>query len=120
MKIVHLAWNPNVEEQFATAGKDHVAICTVGGGQIKKVMGKSKGGKIVSQCSAAWPNNGQFKNHILTGGSDGKIYHWVGDQVKETVDNNKGSVHSIALRVDNAAGGEVALVGGNDKTLTVY
>jgi len=29
-------------------------------------------------------------------------------------------VHSIALRQDSAAGGEVALVGGNDKTLTVY
>jgi len=31
MKIVHLAWSPNVEELFATAGKDHVAICTFDG-----------------------------------------------------------------------------------------
>lgn len=56
----------------------------------------------------------------MTGGADGKIYHWVGDQVQKTYENNKGSVHSIACRTDKTAGGEVVLVGGNDKTFSVY
>ena len=35
--------------------------------------------------------------------------------------NNKGSVHSVACRKDEKAGAdELVLVGGNDKTLTVY
>ena len=56
----------------------------------------------------------------MTGGQDGKIYQWAGDSITKAYENNKGSVHSIALRVDEAAGGEVALVGGNDKTITCY
>lgn len=71
MKIVHLAWSPHTEELFATAGKDHVALCTVKGSSIEKKVGKSKGGKITSQCSAAWINNAQYKNVLLSGGSDG-------------------------------------------------
>lgn len=80
MKIVHLAWSPNVEELFATAGKDHVAMCTLSGNTITVKKGKAgKGGSIESQCSAAWVNNPAHKNALLTGGSDGKIYHWTGD-----------------------------------------
>jgi len=48
MKVVHLAWNPFSEDLFATAGKDHVILCTVSGKQIKKQKGKSKSGKIAS------------------------------------------------------------------------
>jgi len=48
MKVVHLAWNPHSPELFATAGKDHVLLCTVNGNQIKKQKGKSKTGKIES------------------------------------------------------------------------
>jgi hypothetical protein len=57
MKIVHLAWSPHSEELFATAGKDHIAICTVKSNTVDKKVGKSKGGKIESQCSAAWVNS---------------------------------------------------------------
>jgi hypothetical protein len=46
--------------------------------------------------------------------------HWVGGEIAKVYPNCKGSVHSIALRKDSSVGGEVALVGGNDKTLTVY
>lgn len=62
----------------------------------------------------------KFSNHIITGGSDGCVYHWTGDSVTKKYENCKGSVHSVACRNDSAAGGEVVLVGGNDKTLTVY
>jgi hypothetical protein len=79
MKIVHLAWSPSNEMLFATAGKDHIAICTLNGKTVTMKKGKSKGGKIESQCSAAWFNNAKFKNDCLTGGSDGKVYHWSGD-----------------------------------------
>jgi len=36
----------------------------------------------------------------LTGGQDGKIYQWQADKITKAYENNKGSVHSIALRVD--------------------
>jgi len=71
MKIVHLAFSPHTEELFATAGKDHVAICTISGNSVTKKVGKSKGGKIESQCSAAWINSTSHKNVLLSGGSDG-------------------------------------------------
>lgn len=121
MKVVHLAWNPNTETQFATAGKDHVAICDFDGKKAcKMTKGKAGKGKIESQCSAAFLNDKKYSNMIITGGSDGCVYHWTGDSVTKKYENNKGSVHSVACRIDNAAGGEVVLVGGNDKTLTVY
>ena len=122
MKIVHLAFSPHDDNVFATAGKDHVAICTFDGkDKIKNVKGKpGKGGKIESQCSASFANDPKYKGTLFTGGSDGKVYVWKGDQVEAKVDNNKGIVHSVAARIDSAAGGEVVLVGGNDKTLTVY
>lgn len=121
MKVVHLAWNPNNENQFATAGKDHVAICDFDGKKAcKMTKGKAGKGKIESQCSAAFLNDKKYSNMIITGGSDGCVYHWTGDSVTKKYENNKGSVHSVACRIDKAAGGEVVLVGGNDKTLTVY
>jgi len=50
MKVVHLAWNPNSEDTFATAGKDHMVMCNFDGGKkIKMTKGKAgKGGKIES------------------------------------------------------------------------
>ena len=99
MKVVHLAWSPNDLNVFATAGKDHVMIVTMGDDKkCKGVKGKAKGGKIESQCSAAFLNDPKYSKHIITGGSDGKVYHWEGDSVSKTYDNNKGSVHSVACR----------------------
>jgi len=122
MKVVHLAFNPTSEDTFATAGKDHMALCVYDGKKtVKATKGKAgKGGKIESQCSAAFSSDPAHKNACFTGSSGGQVVHWVNGEVAKTYPNNKGSVHSIALRQDAAAGGEVALVGGNDKTLTVY
>ena len=121
MKVVHLAWSPTSEETFATAGKDHMALCVYDGAKsVKMTKGKAGKGKIESQCSAAFSNDPAHKNAVFTGSSGGEVVHWVNGEIAKTYPNNKGSVHSIALRQDSAAGGEVALVGGNDKTLTVY
>ena len=122
MKIVHLAWSPVNEELFGTAGKDHVTMCTLGADKkIKVVKGKAKGGKIESQASAAWLNNKDFANHMITGGSDGKVYHWAGDSVVKDYDCcSKGAVTSVACRVDSKAGGEIVIAGGKDKSLTVF
>lgn len=120
MVVQHLAWSPTVEESFATAGKDHVMVCALAKDKITKTKGKAGKGKIESQCSAAWVNSPDHKNHIITGGSDGKVYHWIADTVKKAYENNKGAVQSCACRKDDKAGGEVVLVGGNDKTLTIY
>jgi WD40 repeat protein len=81
MKIVHLAFSPHDDNVFATAGKDHVAICTFDGkDKIKNVKGKpGKGGKIESQCSASFANDPKHKGVLFTGGSDGKVYVWKGD-----------------------------------------
>jgi len=43
--------------------------------------GKAGKGKIESQCSAAWLNDKKYANQIITGGSDGCVYHWTGDSV---------------------------------------
>lgn len=66
-------------------------------------------------------NDKQYANHIITGGSDGKVYHWSGDSVVNTYDCcAKGAVTSVACRVDQKAGGEVVIAGGKDKSLTVF
>ena len=121
-KITHLAWSPTGDDKFGTAGLNHVIVCDWNGkDKCKQLKGKApKGGKVQSMCSIAWANSPDKKSQFLTGGQDGKVYHWTGDAVTKGYENNKGSVHSIALRTDEAAGGEVALVGGNDKTLTAY
>ena len=121
MKVVHLTFNPHDDMLFATAGKDHMCLYTFDGSKkITQKKGKAKGGKIESQCSVSFSNDPKNKAHCFTGGSDGKVYHWQGDSVVKAYDNNKGSVHSVAARMDKAVGHEVVLVGGNDKTLMVY
>lgn len=56
----------------------------------------------------------------MSGGSNGKLYHCTGADVNESVKNGKGSIHSVCSIEDPKAGGEVVLVGGNDKTLNAY
>jgi len=49
MKVVHLAFSPTSEETFATAGKDHLALCVYDGAKaIKMTKGKAGKGKIES------------------------------------------------------------------------
>lgn len=59
---------------------------------------------------------------MITGGSDGYVYHWADVKtLKAKVKNGKGSVHSVCSTNDpKGGGGEVVLVGGNDKTLNCY
>ena len=124
MKVVHLAFSGFEENVFATAGKDHLAICTLTGdgkaAKLDKKMGKGKGGTVESQCAAAWSASEATKDTIFSGSSSGEVVQWTGGSIVKTYPNNKGSVHSINMKVDKAAGGEVALVGGNDKTFTIY
>ena len=47
-------FNPFDDNKFATAGKDHMAICVYDGKKSIKIQ-KGKG-KVESQCSAAWIN----------------------------------------------------------------
>ena len=120
MKVVHLAFSPLSDTLFATAGKDHMMLCNFDGTKtIKGTKGKSKGGKVESQCAVAFPSNAQYKADCFTGGSDGKIYHWKNDEVAKFYDNNKGSVMSIACRSDDKVG-ELVIAGGSDKTLSLY
>jgi WD40 repeat protein len=121
MKVAHLAWSPTNENLFGTAGKDHVTMCTLGAdNKVKMVKGKAKGGNIESQCAVAWVNDKSKPNDVITGGSDGKVYHWSGDSVVKDYETCKGPVTSVACRVDAKAGGEVVIAGGKDKSLTIF
>ena len=116
---MHVKFHPTEEGRFATAGKDHLALCEYDGGKkITKKMGSMS--KPASQCCAAWVNDPKFSNDIITGGSDGNLYHWSGGKVNgKPIPNNKGPVQACACRPHETLG-EMVLVGGNDKTLTVY
>jgi hypothetical protein len=117
MKIVHLACNPTDEKHFATVGKDHLCICNIDGDKVSKKQGKAK--DKVSHCSVAFFTDSKYSSQCLTGGADGNVYHWNNDSVSKMYQNNKGSVHSVTCAAD-AANGQIALVGGNDKSMTVY
>lgn len=116
MKVVHLAFSKTDDAVFATAGKDHMALCSIDGDKCSKKMGKGKGGKVESQAAIAWSSD----KTCFTGSSAGQIVQWSGDDIKKQYDNNKGIVSSILCTTDKAAGGEVVLAGGKDKTLTAY
>jgi WD40 repeat protein len=78
MKVSHLSWHPNVEEIFASVGKDHLMICTFDGkNSVKAVKGKPK--DTISYTTAAWLNDVKYKDLILTAGADGNLYVWKGD-----------------------------------------
>lgn len=66
-------------------------------------------------CSVAFGESG---GNLYSGGSDGNIYHFTNDTVTKKYQNNKGPVHTLAVRKDGD--NEVLLVGGNDKTITAY
>jgi hypothetical protein len=82
-------------------------------------MAKGKGGTVDSQCAAAWSASEATKDVIFSGSSSGEVVMCQGGAITKTYPNCKGSVHSIVMRVDKKDG-ELALVGGNDKTLTIY
>ena len=82
-------------------------------------MAKGKGGTVDSQCAAAWSATEGTKDVIFSGSSSGEVVMCQGGAITKTYPNCKGSVHSIVMRVDKKDG-ELALVGGNDKTLTIY
>jgi WD40 repeat protein len=81
MKVVHLAFSPQNEMLFATAGKDHMALCTYDGAKAIKMTKGSSSGNIQSQCSISFSTNPNFKDTCFTGGSDGLIYQWSGNTV---------------------------------------
>jgi len=76
MKVAHLAWAPCDENLFATAGAKHMMVCALTKDKFKATRGKNKGGDSESMCSAAFSNQAEYANHLFTGGSDGKVYHW--------------------------------------------
>lgn len=113
-----MKFHPTEEGRFATAGKDHLALCDYDGG--KKITKKMGQGKVTSQCAAAWIHDPKYSNDLITGGADGMLYHWTGNKINgKGISNNKGPVQSCAARPDETHG-EIVLAGGNDKTLTVY
>lgn len=116
-KVVHMNFHPVNDNRFATAGAKHMSICEFDGAKtIKKQAGT---GTTESQCSAAWINNQKFSDDIITGGNDGKLYHWTNNKLNgKAVDNSKGPIQSVAARESKL--GELILAGGNDKTITVY
>lgn len=85
MKVVHMEYSPLDDNLFATAGKDHIMFCTVSGNTVKGQKGKSKGGKVESQSSVAFSQT--KKNICFSGGSDGNVYQWNGDQVGKVYKN---------------------------------
>lgn len=114
-KVCHMKFHPTVPMKFACTGKDHLLIGEYDG---KKSIKKNQS-KEGSHCSAAWIHDSKFPNDLITGGADGKLYHWTGHKKGKGVTNNKGPVQSCACRPHETMG-ELVLAGGNDKTLTVY
>lgn len=117
MKVVNIAWSPYADSVFASVGSKHCAIYTYEGG--KKLSNKKVKG-MGNMCSVSWCKDSKYKDHMFAGGADGNIYHIFNGSEKSKVKNGKGSVHSVCSVSDAKAGGEVVLVGGNDKTLNCY
>ena len=118
MKVAHLEWNPNNDDDFCSAGKGHLAGYKVQGGKLaspQKAPSKEIG--KANMTSVSWLKDKKNNGQMISGGSDGYVYHWSDVKtLKAKVKNGKGSVHSVHATNDPKVGGEVVLVGGNDKT----
>jgi len=121
MKVANLTWMPGADTMFATVGAKHLACYPVNDGKITKNMkASSKDTGNTNMTCVSWCKSSKYKGQLFAGGSDGKIYHCSNESVNSSVKNGKGSVHSVATLDDSKAGGEILLVGGNDKTLNAY
>lgn len=72
-------FHPVNDNRFATAGAKHMSICEFDG--AKTISKKAGTGTTESQCSAAWINDQKYPDDVITGGNDGKIYHWTNNKI---------------------------------------
>ena len=120
MKVCNITWNPNSDSEFASVGSKHLAVYTLNGKKVEKKQASGSKTGNTNMCCVSWLKDKKYAGQLVAGGSDGKVYLCNGSDVKSDVKNGKGSVHSVCSANDPAAGGEVVLVGGNDKTLNAY
>ena len=121
MKVANITWNPNGDAEFASVGAKHLCVYTLNNGKMKMNKASSKDTGNTNMCCVSWCKEKKYAGQLIAGGADGNVYHCLGKEVKTKVKNSaKGSVHSVCSANDSKAGGEVVLVGGNDKTLNCY
>jgi hypothetical protein len=52
--------------------------------------------KTISHCAVTWLKDSKFSGQTITGGIDGKLYHWTGTKAeKDVIANNKGPVQTV-------------------------
>lgn len=112
--VTHVNCHPKDENVFACCGAKHMTLCNIKGDKVE--MKKGKKCDNVNMCAVAFSAN--ESNTLYAGGADGNVWHFTGDSATKSYQNNKGSVHTVALKHDGQS--EVLLVGGSDKTLTSY
>jgi|LauGreDrversion4_2_1035121.scaffolds.fasta_scaffold192493_4 hypothetical protein len=86
----------------------------------KATRGKNKDqDKSCSHSAVTFINNAQFKDDMISAGSDGSLYHWQRDVCKNIVPNSQGLLMSICSQTSQA-NGDLVFVGGKDGSLNIY
>jgi len=108
--ILDLNFCSTQANMFATVGKRGVAFWTIGKGTLTSKKGIFGSYKMTDMYCCEWLSNGK----CITGGLNGMVYIWSGNQCTKTIQAHTGLVSTISA----IEGGVVT--GGKDNVLVVY
>lgn len=108
--ILDLNFCSTQNNMFATVGKRGVAFWTIGAGTLTCKKGIFGSQKMTDMYCCEWLSNGK----CITGGLNGSVYVWSGNQCTKTIPAHTGLVSTISA----IPGGVVT--GGKDNVLIVY
>ena len=90
-KIFMASWNPLSSDQIVTVGVKHIKFWNqVGGGFTSKRGVFGAKGKACSMLCVVF---GKADGHCHTGGLDGLVYHWTGNNLQSTTAAHKGPLY---------------------------
>jgi WD40 repeat protein len=108
--ILDLNFCSTQDNVFATVGKRGVVFWTIGSGSLSSKKGIFGSQKMTDMYSCEWLSNGK----CITGGLNGQVYVWSGNQCTKAIKAHTGVVSTISA----IPGGVVT--GGKDNTLIVW
>jgi len=115
-KIFHAKWNPVNRNEFALVGNKVLWFMDYNDGVLSKsrgVFGSEKREVLFALCFSP-------KGYLLTAGTSGTVYIWVGRQIKASRKVHKGSIYALEMVEDTIiSGGRDGFIKVLDKKMNI-
>ncbi|RDD40098.1 Echinoderm microtubule-associated protein-like 6 [Trichoplax sp. H2] len=111
-KIFSIKWNPHSHDQVVTVGAKHIKFWTqTGGGFTSKRGTFGQAGKLDTMLCLTY---GKTADTCYSGCANGRIYHWQGTSLVETVKGHEGPVLAMCTLEKGF------ITGGKDGTVALW